>query len=85
MFIDRHACPAVLQVWQQQFAWTEAGEEVKLAARAITLPESDKLAQEPLLCFETMLHLLYWSCLVYDYKRVCQDTVTHTCSSKRLY
>ena len=57
-----------IQVWLQEFAWTEADEAVKLAARNMTLPEQDK--QQPLFCFETMMHMLYWSCLVYDYKRV---------------
>ncbi|KAL3155626.1 hypothetical protein ABBQ38_010824 [Trebouxia sp. C0009 RCD-2024] len=57
------------RMWQQQFAWTEAGKETKLVARASALPSTDKLAQQPLFCFETMMHLLYFSCLVYDYKR----------------
>ena len=63
---------ALLQVWQQQFAWTEAGRDAKLVARAAALPPADRLAQEPLFCVETMMHLLYFSCLIYDYKRVRQ-------------
>ena len=58
------------QVWEQEFAWTEADKPVKLAARALTVPGNDKLNRQPIFCFETMMHMLYWSCLVYDHKRV---------------
>ncbi len=58
-----------VQVWLQEFAWTEQDEAIKLAARKMTLPPSEK--KHPLFCFETMMHMLYWSCLVYDHKRVC--------------
>ena len=61
---------AEVQMWQQQFAWTESGKEAKLVARAAALPSTDHLATQPLFCVETMMHLLYFSCLVYDYKRV---------------
>lgn len=79
-----------LQMWQQQFAWTEAGKEAKLVARSALLPPTDKLAQQPLFCFETMMHLIYFSCLVYDYKRVrnifrfCGSCLTDTCVNKHL-
>ena len=72
-------------MWQQQFAWTEAGKEAKLVARSALLSPIDKLAQQPLFCFETMMHLIYFSCLVYDYKRVrhifrfCGSCLTDTC------
>ena len=56
------------QVWLQEFAWTEEDEAIKVAARELTLPAQAR--QQPLFCFQTMMHLLYWSCLVYDYKRV---------------
>ena len=59
-----------MQVWEQEVAWTEADKPIKLAARALTLPHDHKLNQAPIFCFETMMHMLYWSCLVYDYKRV---------------
>lgn len=59
-----------MQVWEQEVAWTEADKPIKLAARALTLPHDHKLNKAPIFCFETMMHMLYWSCLVYDYKRV---------------
>ena len=39
-----------------------------LAARSLALPAQYK--QQPLFCFETMMHMLYWSCLAYEHKRV---------------
>lgn len=39
-----------------------------LAARSLALPVQYK--QQPLFCFETMMHMLYWSCLAYEHKRV---------------
>jgi len=59
-----------LQVWLQEFAWTEADKPVKLAARSAMVPDDAKLAQQPIFCFETMMNLLYWSCYVYDHKMV---------------
>ena len=58
------------QVWQQEFAWTEADKPIKLAARALAVPDNVALNRRPMFCFETMMHLVYWSCLVYDYRRV---------------
>lgn len=59
-----------LQVWLQEFAWTEAEMPVKLEARSVMVPDNPKLAREPLFCFETMMNLLYWSCFVYDHAKV---------------
>lgn len=59
-----------LQVWQQEFAWTEEDKPIKLAARALAVPDNQALLKRPMFCFETMMHLVYWSCLVYDYRRV---------------
>ena len=59
-----------IQVWEQEFAWTEADKPIKLAARALTMPGDHELNKQPIFCFETMMHMLYWSCLVYDHKRV---------------
>ena len=41
-----------------------------MEAKALTAAGNDKLLRQPIFCFETMMHMLYWSCLVYDYKRV---------------
>ena len=59
-----------MQVWHQEFAWTEADKPVKLAARSAMVPDNPKLARQPIFCFETMMNLLYWSCYVYGHKMV---------------
>ena len=59
-----------LQVWLQEFAWTEADKPVKLEARSVMVPDNPSLARQPMFCFETMMNLLYWSCFVYDHKTV---------------
>ena len=64
--LDDHA----LQIWESEFAWTEADKPIKLAARALTVPKDSILNQQPMFCFETMMAMWYWSCLVYDYQRV---------------
>ncbi len=61
----------LIQVWEQEFAWTAADKPIKVAARARTVPGDHKLNKQPIFCFETMMHMLYWSSLVCDYKRVC--------------
>ena len=65
--------PCCWQTWEQEFAWTEADKPLKLAAKALAVPHDSKLSQAPIFCFETMMHMLYWTCLVYDYKRVCSS------------
>ena len=77
--LDDHA----LQIWESEFAWTEADKPVKLAARALTVPEGSSLNQQPMFCFETMMTMWYWSCLVYDYQRVRLPYI-HTHSSPKL-
>ena len=60
-----------MQVWLQEFAWTEADKPIKLAARSSMVPNDAELGRQPMFCFETMMKLLYWSCFVYDHMRVC--------------
>ena len=64
-----------MQVWLQEFAWTETDKSIKLAARSRMVPNDAELARQPMFCFETMMKLLYWSCFVYDHMRVS----THSC------
>lgn len=59
-----------MQIWEQEFAWTEADKPIKLAARALTVPPSSSLNVQPMFCFMTMLKMWYWSGLVYDHQRV---------------
>ena len=62
--------PQLIQIWEQEFAWTEADKPIKLAARALTVPFSSSLHTQPIFCFFTMIKMWYWSGLVYDYQRV---------------
>ena len=66
---------AATQIWEQEFAWTEADKPIKLAARALTVPASSSLNKQPIFCFSTMMKMWYWSALVYDYQRV--SVVSH--------
>lgn len=49
-----------MQVWLQEYAWTEATQEQQIAsrnARANTEQEEAALSKQPLFCFETALKL----------------------------
>lgn len=71
------------QVWLQEIAWTEAEKPIKLAARGAMIPNDPKMDREPVFCYETMLNLLYWSCLVYDHDRV-GATLLYTVANKNV-
>jgi len=71
----------LLQAWEQEFAWTEAEKPVKMAAKALMVADSQNMSQQPIFCFETMMHMLYWSCLVYDYKRVMNAASLACCAA----
>jgi hypothetical protein len=66
----------VLQVWLQEFAWTEEERESQLRQRASSLRAGSdahaaaELAHEPLFCFETALKMFFWSNVVYDHLEV---------------
>ena len=65
-----------VQVWLQQFAWTEGEKPGKLADRCehMTNPDSAaSLDEEPMFCMETALKALYWSTLVYRYDESAPD------------
>ena len=74
-----------LQVWLQEFAWTEANKPVKLEARSTMVPDNPNLAQQPIFCFETMMNLLYWSCYVYDHNKVQEQYLCPCCHFAVLY
>lgn len=75
------AWTVVVHRFGSRFAWVEADKPVMVAARALTVPGDHKLNKQPIFCFETMLHMLYWSSIVYDYKRVCccDSRTKHDC------
>ena len=60
---------SILQVWLQEFSWSEEDLPRKLKQRASSLPDDSfavaELNKEPMFCFETAVKLLYWSTLVY--------------------
>ncbi|GAB4817729.1 hypothetical protein N2152v2_004775 [Parachlorella kessleri] len=62
---------AIMQVWLQEFAWTENDVPRKRQERASNLPqdcpERVSIDYEPMFCFETAVKLMYWSYLVYDH------------------
>ena len=62
-----------MQVWLQEFAWTEEEKPRKLARRNTSGPagvEESDIAKEPMFCVETMMKSLYWSLLIYDFNEV---------------
>ena len=56
-----------MQVWLQEFGWTEEEKAAKVAKRGdINGFVQQALSKEPMFCFGTAVKLLYWSHLVYD-------------------
>lgn len=70
----RPADLGILQVWLQEFSWTEKDVPRKRAERTSSLPPESSTSFcmdcEPMFCFETCVKLVYWSFLVYDYEEV---------------
>ena len=60
-----------VQVWLQQFAWTEQSHKARIKKRNALPDDETMLEGEPMFCFETAVKLLYWSGFVYDYDEVC--------------
>lgn len=61
-----------IQVWLQEFAWTEDEKAAKIERRTRDGPKGRQLAKEPMFCFEFAMNMLYWSALVYDYGEVSE-------------
>lgn len=53
-----------VQVWLQEFAWSERDHRRKLAKRRAQWGHSLQLRTSPMFCFETAIRLFYWSTLV---------------------
>ena len=66
-------------------AWTEADKPVKLAARSSMISGGPSIDNQPMFCYETMLNLLYWSCLVYDHDRARTYKVQQTSDMRPLH
>ncbi|GAB4817731.1 hypothetical protein N2152v2_004777 [Parachlorella kessleri] len=60
----------ILQVWLQEFAWTEKDVPHKRQERSSSLPKGSYehfcMDCEPMFCFETAVKMMYWSYLCYD-------------------
>lgn len=61
--------PAPPRALLQEFAWTQRGKAVKLAARnahlhALAMPA---FVSEPLFCVETAIKTFFWATVMYDY------------------
>lgn len=55
-----------MQVWLQEFAWTEKEKLSKIKARGSSLPDdtAQDLWKEPMFCFETAVKMYYYAHLV---------------------
>jgi hypothetical protein len=71
--IEEHSCPDV-QVWLQEFAWTEAEKLRRLKERSsnlrVTSIVREAVDKEPMFCFETAIKLYYFSHIIYFYDKV---------------
>ena len=59
-------------MWLQEFAWTKAEKDEKIAKRnaSMALQDQPKIENEPMFCVEEMLKCLYMSLFVYDFPEV---------------
>ncbi|BDA51087.1 hypothetical protein COCOBI_17-3070 [Coccomyxa sp. Obi] len=67
-----------LQVWLQEFSWTEDEKAAKIERRNRDGPTGRQLAKEPMFCFEFAMNMLYWSAFVYDYGEVDRGLTLET-------
>jgi hypothetical protein len=63
----------VVQVWLQEFAWTEDSLVDAITERNGRLPLSETLQKEPMLCMETVIKLSYWCRLAYTFSEPRDD------------
>lgn len=86
----------LVQVWLQEFAWTEKSKPERLEIRNGSMAIEDRatIESEPMFCMETMMNCLYWSLLIYDYEEVqllqklcpkCQGNFLKMMAKKDLY
>ncbi|CAL8470482.1 g10024 [Coccomyxa elongata] len=71
---DPDAQDQVLQVWLQEFAWTEAEKLRRLKERSsnlrLTSIVREEVDREPMFCFETAIKLYYFSHIIYFYDKL---------------
>ena len=64
-----------VQVWLQEFAWTEEDKEEDMKSRSastgkLSAKDASSLQKQPMFCMETAVNMFYWSVLVYDHEEV---------------
>ena len=64
-----------MQVWLQEFAWTEEDKAQDLQTRdsgndRLSSKDAERLHKQPMFCMETAINMFYWSVLVYDHEEV---------------
>ena len=72
-----------LQVWLQEFAWTEEDKEEDMCNRSrsrdrLSSKDADRLQKQPMFCMETAINMFYWSVLVYDHEEVLPFLKQHS-------
>ena len=71
----------LVQVWLQEFAWTEEKQCELLSTRNHTSGSNDGIKSQPMFCFETAMKAFYWSGLVYDSDQVSWIPILRSSSS----
>lgn len=71
-----------LQVWLQEFAWTEEDKEEDMANRGkakehLSSRDAASLEKAPMFCMETAVNMFYFSVLVYDHEVILQAFSHH--------
>ena len=72
-------CGICVQVWLQEFAWTEEDKEEDMKSRSastgkLSAKDASSLQKQPMFCMETAVNMFYWSVLVYDHEEVMHQT-----------
>ena len=72
-----------MQVWLQEYAWTEAEKLGRLQDRSsslrLTSAAKEEVDREPMFCVETAIKLYYFSHIIYFYEkaRICSRGAIH--------
>ncbi len=78
-----------LQVWLQEFAWTEAEKLRRLKERSsnlrLTSSVREEVDREPMFCFETAIKLYYFSHIIYFYDKVRVEIIEPSCVSEHFF
>ena len=82
--LAEHVIMARLQVWLQEFAWTESEKLRRLKDRSsnlrLTSIVREEVDREPMFCFETAIKLYYFSHIIYFYDKVRTSAISFLAS-----